>query len=397
MNHAVRGGERAAWIVGVVGALLFAVAGYADRTTIFQSYLFVWWFLLAIPLGSIAMLAVHNMTGGGWGELIRPALEAAARLLPLSLVLVVPLLFGLHDVYAWSRPDALQADAALRGKTWYLSVGFFLVRNAIYFIVWLVLGHLLRKWAFARHPDATLAQRERLRAISAIGLLIYGATVTFAGVDWIMSLMPRWYSTTFGFLVGIGQTMCAFAFAIACTAWRMRDVGGSQAGLPSTGPISERRIGDVPGLFQDLGNLLLMFVMTWAYLAFTQYLIIWAEDLPNEIAWYLPRVETSWHDLALFLIAIHFALPFLVLLSRRAKRVPRSLGMLAALLLFAHVVDSYWLVVPTFRPHGIALAWSDVLAIAALGGIWLAVFLHVAQTPAAALVRPPGAEAAEHG
>ena len=383
---AIPRGERVAWVVGAVGAVLFAIAAYADRAQAFQSYLFVWWFLLGIPLGSVAMLAVHNLTGGGWGEVIRAPLEAAARLLPLSLLLVVPLLFGLPDLYAWARPDAA-ADPLLRAKRWYLSVDFFLIRNAVYFAAWLVLGHWLRKWAFARGAQATLAQKERLRAISAIGLLVYAGTVTFAGVDWIMSLSPRWYSTTFGFLVGIGQTMCAFAFAIVCAAWRLRDAVGSQANLPSTAPESSRSPDDVPGLFQDLGNLLLMFVMTWAYLAFTQYLITWAEDLPNEIAWYLPRVLTSWHNVALLLVAIHFALPFLVLLSRRAKRVPRALGTLAAVLLFAHLVDAFWLVVPAHRPHGITLAWSDVPAIAALCGIALAAFLHVARDTAPAAIR----------
>ena len=388
--------EVTAWIVGAVGALLFALAAYVDRAQAFQSYLFVWWFLLGIPLGSIAMLAVHNLTGGGWGEVIRRPLDAAARLLPLSLLLVVPLLFGLSDLYVWARPDAVAADALLGAKRWYLSVDFFLIRNALYFVVWLVLAHVLRKWAFARKDDATLRQKERLRAISAIGLLLYAGTVTFAGVDWIMSLSPRWYSTTFGFLVGIGQTMSAFAFAIVCAAWRLRNAVGSQANLPSTAPESERSITDVPGLFQDLGNLLLMFVMTWAYLAFTQYLITWAEDLPNEIAWYLPRVKTSWHDVALLLVAIHFALPFLVLLSRRAKRVPRALGLLALLLLAAHLVDAYWLVVPAQRPNGITIAWSDVPAIAALGGLWLAVFLRVARSTTPAAV-PGAAEATHHG
>lgn len=384
-----------AWIVGTAGALLFAVTAFADRASAFQSYLFVWWFLLGIPLGSIAMLMVHNLTGGGWGELIRPALEGAARLLPLTLVLAVPLLFGMHDLYVWSRPEALDADPLLRSKTWYLAVDFFLLRNAVYFAVWLMLGHLLRKWAFARGPGASVARAERLRPISAIGLLLYGATVTFAAVDWIMSLMPQWYSTTFGFLAGIGQTMCALSFAVAWSAWRMRDAVPPQHDLPSTRDVAKREIADVPGLFQDLGNLLLMFVMTWAYLAFTQYLIIWAEDLPNEIAWYLPRVNTTWHDVALFLVAFHFALPFLVLLSRRAKRAPRTLGMLAASLLLVHLVDTFWLVVPTFRPTGLAIAWSDVTAIAALGGVWLAVFLRVSRTPAQATV--PAATQVRHG
>jgi hypothetical protein len=393
--------ERLAWIIGAAGALLFAAAAYAGRAGAFQSYLFVWWFLLGIPLGSMAVLMVHNMTGGAWGELIRPTLEAAARLLPLSIVLVVPLLFGVHDLYAWSRPDARAADALLQAKAWYLSVDFFLLRNVVYFAVWLALGHLLRKWGFARIASATVAQFERLRAISAIGLLVYGATVTLAAVDWIMSLMPHWYSTTFGLLTGIGQALCAFSFAIVCTAWRLR--GAMDAfhhdAYPAPRREAEKRAREEPigDLFLDLGNLLLMFVMTWTYLAFTQYLVIWAEDLPNEIAWYLARVNTDWRAIALFLVAFHFALPFLVLLSRRAKRAPRALGALAALLLFAHLVDAYWLVVPAFRPDGVTLAWSDLPAIAALGGIWLAVFLRIARAPCLARhASIPAGRAADH-
>jgi len=390
------GREWIAWVVALVGAVLFAFAAWFDRATAFQSYLFAWWFLLGIPVGSIAMLCVHNMTGGGWGDLVRPWLEAAARALPLVLALSIPLFFVMTDLYAWMRPEALAVDDVIRGKGWYLSFGFFVVRNAVYFAVWLASAHLLRKWSFARAPDAPLSDRERLRAISAIALLLYAATVTFAAVDWIMSLSPHWYSTTFGLLVGIGQTMTAFTFVIAGAAWRYRDAVDAQANLPSTGPIDERRPTDIPGLFQDLGNLVLMFVMTWAYLAFTQYLIIWAEDLPSEIAWYLPRVRTSWHDVALFLIAVHFAVPFLVLLSRRAKRIPRTLGAVAALLLFAHLVDAFWLVVPPFRAHGISLAWSDAFAVAAQGGLFVAVFQRIARLPST-LAGRPGVEAPHHG
>ena len=296
MLPAARRASRVAAIVGASGVLLLlALAAVVNRAGVFQAYLFVWWFLLGIPLGSLAILMVHNLSGGGWGEAIRPALDAAARLLPLSLVLAAPLLSGLHDLYAWSRPGAT-GDALIRDKAWYLNVGFFVVRNGVSFAVWLALAHWLRRWAFARHPDATVAQKERLRAISAIGLLVYGVTVTFAAIDWIMSLMPQWYSTTFGLLAGIGQTLSAFSFAIVCTAWNGRI--DERAGR--IGETAERANDDITLRFHDLGNLLLMFVMTWAYLAFTQYLIIWAEDLPNEIAWYLPRVETSWRVVALW-------------------------------------------------------------------------------------------------
>jgi hypothetical protein len=352
--------QRAAWLVGVIGVLLLVVDAWIDRHAIFPSYLFVWWFLLGIPLGSMAILMVHNLTGGGWGELIRPALEAALGMLPVSLLLSIPLWLGLSDLYVWARPDDVSASPLLRAKAWYLDPTFFFLRGAVYFVVWLALSYLLRKWSFARVTGTDAGDARRLRAISAIGLLLYGVTITFASVDWIMSLSPQWYSTTFGLLVGIGQSLGAFSFAIVCAAWFYR---GAQ--------------DDLASVFQDLGNLLLMFVMTWAYLAFTQYLIIWAEDLPNEIVWYLPRVQTSWHLIAIFLVVFHFALPFLVLLSRRAKRVPQALGMLAAMLLFAHIVDAFWLVTPAFRPMGFTIDWSDLFAVFALGGIWLALFVRV--------------------
>ncbi|MGI9024238.1 MAG: hypothetical protein ACR2GP_01420, partial [Burkholderiaceae bacterium] len=246
---------------------------------------------------------------------------------------------------------------------------------------WFVLAHLLRKWSFGRLQKGNAVAARRLRTVSAIGLLFYGVTVTFSAVDWIMSLSPQWYSTTFGLLAGIGQTLCAFAFAIVCAAW-----------------LVPGRVDNLPSVFQDLGNLLLMFVMTWAYLAFTQYLIIWAEDLPHEIVWYLPRVKTSWRLIAIFLVIFHFAIPFLVLLSRRAKRASRSLGLLAAGLLFAHLVDSFWLVTPTFRVTGLAITWSDVFALLAQGGIWFALFARsIAGADTASRRSATGAEVVDHG
>jgi hypothetical protein len=360
--------ERVAWIVGVVGAVLLAIAAFADRTTAFQSYLFVWWFLLGIPLGSMMILMVHNLTGGGWGELIRPSLEAALGVLPVSLVLVVPLLFGLPALYAWARNGEVAENALLQAKAWYLATDFFLLRTAVIFAVWLVLAHLLRRWSVARLLDGGSSDARRLRATSAVGLLLYGVTVTVAAVDWIMSLTPQWYSTAFGLLVGVGWPLSALALAIIVTA--------------STATNARERS---PDRFQDLGKLLLMFVMTWTYLAYMQYLIVWAEDLPHEISWYLPRLQTDWRAVVWFLIVFHFALPFLLLLSRRAKRSPPTLMAIAVMLLFAHFVDAFWLVVPSVRPAGFALAWSDLLALLFLGGVLVALFLRKlgAWTPAA--------------
>jgi hypothetical protein len=350
---------RAAWITGLTGMVALLIAAYFDCKPVLQSYLFVWWFLLGIPLGSMAILMVHNLTGGAWGEFTRPALESAMSLLPTSLVMSIPLWFGLPSLYVWAQPDAVNESALLQAKAWYLNSGFFSVRSAICFATWLGLAHMLRRYSSARNSDPASPAAQRLRALSALGLLLYVPTVTVAAVDWIMSLNPQWYSSSFGLLAVLGQGLAAFACAIAAAAWLRQ---GRHPGM------------EVPAVFQDLGNLLLMFVMTWTYLAFTQYLITWAENLPDEITWYLPRVETSWRLAALFLVAFHFAIPFLVLLSRQAKRAPRILGTLALGLLFAHLIDAFWMVIPTFRPNGFTLAWSDLFAAAALLGIWLAQF-----------------------
>jgi hypothetical protein len=351
--------ERMAWIVGAAGAVLLALAAWRDRTSAFQSYLYVWWFLLGLPLGSMMILMVHNLTGGDWGELIRPSLEAALNLLPASLALAVPLLFGLPALYAWARSSDVAANPLLRAKAWYLATDFFLLRTAVIFAVWLALAYLLRRWSAARFLDAGAPDARRLRATSAIGLLLYGVTVTVTAVDWIMSLTPQWYSTAFGLLVGVGQPLSALALAIIVTV--------TTAANPR---------GRSPDLFQDLGKLLLMFVMTWTYLAYMQYLIVWAEDLPHEISWYLPRQQTDWRAVVWFLIVFHFALPFLFLLSRRAKRSASALMAIAVMLLSAHFVDAFWLVVPSLRPAGFAFAWSDLLAVLFMGGIFVALFLR---------------------
>jgi hypothetical protein len=364
--HAFEHANHAAW-AGATGILLLVISARFEGRVTLQSWLFVWWFVLGIPLGSMALLMVHNLTGGDWGEFLRPALEAALRTLPLVLLAAVPLLLDLRDLYPWARSADVGASALLRAKSWYLNPLFFLLRSAICWIAWMWLAQLLRKWSFARLHDGDDAAALRRRAISAVGLLVYLVTLTVAAVDWVMSLSPDWYSTTFGLLAAVGEALTAFAAAIVCATWWLRGAprGESPRNLPAT--------------FNDLGNLLLMLVMTWAYLAFTQYLIIWAENLPNEIVWYLPRLQTSWSTLAIAIVVLHFALPFLVLLSWRAKRAPQALGALAALLLLAHLMDAYWTVMPAFRKTGFEIELGDFAALLALGGCWLALFFRCAR------------------
>lgn len=307
-----------------------------------RSYLFAWLFLLAIALGSMANLMVHALTGGRWGEPVRPAWLAATRLVPALAILFLPILLGVKLVYPW-------VDSPGR----YLNLPFWIGRSIAWLAIWSVLSI-----AFLRADRATVDPASGgspgARRVAAIGLIVYALTVSLAGVDWIASLTPRWYSSTFGLLLGTGQMLAGAAFGVAMAAY-FQPVAGEDEALRLR--------------FHDLGNILLMYVLTWAYLAYTQFLIIWSENLPNEIHWYVPRVQTGWAALGIFLIAFHFFLPLLILLSRAAKRAPRLLAAIAVGLLVAHLGEAFWLVVPTFRPEGFAIAWTDLAAMVVLGAL----------------------------
>ena len=319
---------------------------------------------------AFAEVVLLGIAGGALGcwvlfyNLSYSAESLAHSLLPglvVAALLGLPLLLGLDQLYAWARPHASQASELLAHKAWYLNVPFFLLRAALYFAVWLFFAHRMRALLGSR-TDAT-----QLRRTSIAGLMAYALTVTFAGIDWIMSLTPQWYSTTFGLLTGIAQALAGFAAAMVAAGVLVCRNGVAEPGAPR--------------VLQDVGNLLLMFVLTWTYLAFTQYLIIWSEDLPDEIGWYLPRLHTSWYAIAWVLVVFHFALPFTILLFRRAKRSAVWIAGLGMLMLVAQWVDMLWLVAPTFRPAGFRLEWGDLLATAGLGGIVLAVALSRIESP----------------
>ncbi len=369
----------AAMAVGAVAAAFLVAHVRMTHSPWLPSYLFVWLFVLGLSLGSLALIAVHNLTGGAWGEIVRPWFEAAARMFPVSALMAVPLLFHLDRLYSWMRPGGIAEPAGVPGNGWYLNLPFFTVRAILYFSVWIVLALLLGRWSSARKAGSGTDEGSRLRAASAIGFIVYALTTTFAAIDWIMSLTPRWYSTIFGLLIGTGQVLSALAGAVIGAACLEQSRGEAREGG-----------------FHDLGNLPLAFVMLWAYLSFMQALIMWIEDLPDDISWYLPRTQTTWRDLAVFLAAVHLALPFLVLLSRRAKRRPGALATLCAAIFLACVADASWLVLPTFRPDGFAIEWNDLFACVALGGIWLGLLLRLLRAPDADSDRSEAAAGVAH-
>jgi hypothetical protein len=382
--------ERLPMRLVLAGAVLLAiciVAGVADKAEFFRSYLIAFLFWIGITLGSLALLMVQHLTGGRWALVIRRILEAGTRTLPLMAVAALPLLAGLKTLYSWSRPG--QTDPVIVAKQSYLNPEFFIVRMVFYFAIWFMLSYFLNKWSRQEDAgEAGLPLWMRLEGLSGIGLVLYGFTVTFASIDWVMSLEPNWYSTIYGMLFMVAQALAAMSFSIAILVW-----------LSGRKPLSQVVR---PAQFQDLGSFLLTFVMLWAYLEFSQFLIIWGGNLSAEIPWYVRRMEGVWGDVGLLLVLLSFFFPFFLLLFRHVKRRTRSLLIVALLVLVMRLVDMYWMVLPAFGGGNVRLTWMDVALPFGMGGVWFAYFLWQLQRMPILPVHDPRMEemagqAVEHG
>ena len=356
--------DRAAFVTGAAAAVMCTFGAFANTTQFIRSYLFAFLFWAGVALGCLSISMIHHLTGGLWGLVIRRILEAGTRTLPLIALMFLPVALGVSTLYPWANPETVAADEALRHKSLYLNPTFFYVRAAFYFAVWNLLGYLLNKWSLALDAGPDRATSRRLRGLSGIGMILLGFTITFSSVDWGMSLDPHWFSTIYGVLFMVGQALSALAFVIVCVA--------------ALG--SEKPLSDVvrPGSVHDLGKLMLAFVMFWAYVNLSQFLIMWSGNLPEEIPWYIRRLEGGWQYLALVLVIFHFTLPFLLLLSRDLKRNARLLGLVAGGLLIVRLADLYWFIAPDAGVHGhaagLAVHWLDIAALFGIGGLWLSAF-----------------------
>jgi len=354
--------QRRFLIAGAAGAVLSMLGALLNLTQFLQSYLMAYMLCLGVTLGCLALGMVHQLSGGAWGVVLRRPIGAATRVLPVMTLLFLPIALGMHRLYPWTNADLVARDEVLQHKRLYLNVPFFLVRAAIYFLVWNTITYFLNAWSLEqdRNPDYRIARR--MQRLSAVGLLGYGLMITFASFDWLMSLEPHWYSTMYGVLIIGGQGLSAMAFLIVAVVWLSRR------------PPLDRIV--VASHFHDLGNLMLAFVMLWAYFSFSQYLIIWAGNLPAEIGWFLHRTRTSWRVVALGLILFHFAIPFVMLLSRAMKREARLILVVAVWILAARVIDLFWLIAPEFHQDGISVSWLDIVLPLTLAAIWLGCFVQ---------------------
>ena len=350
--------KAAGLLVGILG-LAGCCLGYVfDRRPFYISYLFAFLFWTSLSLGSFYFGMIHYLTAGKWGFAARRILEAGYMTLPLMAVLIVPVFFGLHELYPWARPEAVAADKILRQRAAYENAPLFIIRAAVFFGIWIFIAGVLRRWSLRQDTTSNPMPTVRMRTLSGPAVAIVPLTASFAFLDWAMTVEPDWSSTIFPVIQLAGQMLTAIAFAIVLLAWTRNDVPFS--GFP-----------EKP--FHDLGSLLLAFVLFWTYVAFSQVLLIYSANLPHEIGWYLRRIANDWIWLVGLIGLFHFFAPFLVLLFRGVKQNVPALALVALFVFAIHAVEMFWVVAPAFY-SSIEIHWTDFAAWFGIGGIWLAVF-----------------------
>jgi hypothetical protein len=354
-----------ALIVGGAGLVVSLVAWLIWPDQFLPAYLVGYDFWVGIALGCLGLTMLHHLTGGSWGLPVRRPMESGGITIVGLAPLFLPLYLGLPRLYEWARPEAAH-DPALQNRRAYLSSGAFLGRTGGYFLIWIGLAFLLGRLSAVQDRREDHGPSRRLGALSGPGLALLFLTGTFAAIDWMMTLEPHWVSSIYGAMVVVGQGLATLALMIVVV-----DV------LSADRPMSEAATA---GRLHDLGNLMLAFTMLWAYMAFSQYLIIWSGNLPEEIPWYLRRGRGPWQWVGLALIVFHFFLPGFVLLFRESKRQARLLVRVALLVLAMHWLDLVWLIIPASTdPVSPRIDWGAVLlslvSTAGIGGIWTALFV----------------------
>jgi hypothetical protein len=351
--------------VGVSGLAACAWDAASHPSAVLQSYFIAWLYFLGLTVGSMTTLMIYHLTGGDWGRAVRRWLEAALAPLLLLVVLFVPIGFGLPHLFTWAIGGTGLTKLDGHSQQWYLNPTFFLLRAGLYLLIWLVLSRLMVLGMRNGRP---------LTVVCAVGLLVYAVTAMFSSVDWIDSLLPLWYSTAVGLIFMTSQNLGAFALAICCATALQLALARDAYGLASR---SARPPPELTGhCCMDLGTLLFAYVLTWAYVAFSQWLIVWAGDLPHETAWYLPRWHTSWRWVTYTIECAQFGIPFVLLLFRGLKRDARAMLAIAALVLSAQWLYVLWLVKPSLATAGVSLCWTDCAATVGVGGLWLWLFLR---------------------
>lgn len=358
-------GMRRALLVGAIWIVAVILGWIFQPQAFYRAYLFSWLLWLGVALGSLGAVMLHHLTGGGWGWAIRRLGEATAMTLPLLAVLFIPIAIGMHTLYPWAQSRVLAVDPILRHRQPYMSQAYVIGRAAIYGILWIGMAWYL--WSRSLRHDRTADPRTefRMHHISAVGMLIYFLTMSLASVDWIMSLEPHWYSTVFGLAVICGQGVEGLCFLIIVLTL-----------LVDRPPF---RLVVRSNHYNDLGNLLLTVVILWSYMTFVQLLVSWMGNKQDEIPWYTQRLSNGWIYLGGFIVVFHFAVPYVTLLMREAKRKAMIMFWLCVMLLILRAVVDYWMVGPSGDDRlpllGRLVNWMDFVFPIGMGGLCVAMTL----------------------
>jgi hypothetical protein len=376
--------QRTALVAGGIGLILCVLAAIKAPQTFYPSYLMGYLLILGLALGSLGLLMLQHLTGGHWGIVIRRPLESATRTLPLLAVLFLPIVFGMKYLYgAWLDPERVREEPLSHMQQGYLTQHGFYLRAVIYFAIWLGLMLIFNSWSRRQDVDrADRSLRRRFKMLAGPGIILYVFVMSFAAIDWVMSISPHWASTIYGFLFVAGQLISAMSLMIAVVVLLARTP-------PMAGLIQDRHI-------HDLGKFLLTFVMLWAYFDFSQLLIIWSGNQPEEITFYRSRLYGGWGAVAVIVLIFHFFVPFFLLLSRDLKRNMRLLPQVAIWMIFMRLVDLFWMTRPEFTARAIP-SWIDVVVPIGLIGIWLGFFaFNLQKMPLLPLGDPKLPEAIAH-
>ena len=356
--------QRTGLIAAIIGLALTA-ASYVivSPEQFFHSYLLGFFVFFGLCMGSLGLLLLQYLSGGVWGMIARRIFEAGTRVLPVAALLFVPIIFGMHQIYSWMDPAKVAANPIIKDKVDYLNQSFWLVRAAIFFTYWVVISLVINKYAANLDKEPGFKWARKIENFSGVALLFYFITITLAIVDWLMSLTPEWYSTIFGFIIIVGQAVLTMAFTIIVLVKLSRDE-------PMASIIKPKHL-------HDFGKLLFAFNFLWAYMMFSQWIITYSGNLPEEIIWYHHRIRGGWQYVAYLVVFVHFFIPFAILLSQDLKKNGRRLIVMAAWLFIMRIVDLYWLIEPNWHREEFFFSWVDVVA--PIGFVGLYAYLFVGQ------------------
>ncbi|MDZ7715849.1 MAG: hypothetical protein U5J95_06510 [Balneolaceae bacterium] len=348
--------------IGIVGLIATGIGYFFNHDQFFFSYLTSFAFYTSIGLGALVLLMVHHLTRSQWGTVVRRIPEALSSNIWIWALFFIPILFGMHSLYHWTHADAVAADPVLQGKVPYLNTPFFIIRQVIYFGIWGFLGYKLYNSSVEQDETGDWGLETFQRRLSGPGTFIFAITLAFASFDWLMSLDPHWYSTMFGVYFFAMSFQAVFATLILLILYlRKKDI------LANT----IRRVH-----IRDLGLWMFAFTVFYAYIAFSQFLLIYYANIPEETVWFLERFNGGYQYLAYFYLFGRFVIPFVVLLNKKAKENFKIVSSVSTLILVSHLIELYWIVMPVLNHHGFHLSWMTITAFIGLGGMFLGLFFH---------------------